>query len=189
MCTSLTFFLSPQKLVCQSFHENDQYRQYWNKWNKCTAINTNSIWLNLMGVIFGFLLVLYSLPWLYLHIGCSCCPCPCKRHSLQEVRKHFFSWPRPPENEVRNTVLHMARSWCPCKTRSLWQPPRGKKPWRPIFDLIDFVGGDVSVYVVLRNSSEMDTMDTSMYIAAPVSLLGWYWDDQDKEHMIDTKII
>ena len=139
MCTSLTFFLSPQKLVCQSFHENDQYRQYWNKWNKCTAINTNSIWLNLMGVIFGFLLVLYSLPWLYLHIGCSCCPCPCKRHSLQEVRKHFFSWPRPPENEVRNTVLHMARSWCPCKTRSLWQPPRGKKPWRPIFDLIDFV--------------------------------------------------
>ena len=35
----------------------------------------------------------------------------------------------------------------------------------------------------------MDTMDTSMYIAAPVSLLGWYCDDQDKEQMIDTKII
>ena len=63
-----------------------------------------------------------------------------------------------------------------------------KKPWRPIFDLIDFVA-DVFVYVVLRNSSEMDTMDTSMYIAAPVSLLEWYWDDQDKKQMIDTNII
>ena len=135
-----------------------------------------------MGDIFGFLLLLYSVPWLHLHMGCSCCPCPCKRHSLQEVRKHFFL-------DFGHQKMRWETRYCtwPDLDVHVRHVPYDslhveKRPGRPIFDLIDFVAAMylfMLFYVIQARWTPWTLVCTLLHPSL-------CWDDTA---MIKTKII